>query len=70
MLSCSCSKLTKPVVLRGLRGGADHQCGPNRGGCSVPVFTSASLSWIAPSPTVLKPSRPSFGSAATRIEES
>ena len=42
MLSCSCSKVTKPVVLGGLRGGADHQCGPNRGGCSVPVFTSAS----------------------------
>jgi len=71
VLSCSRSTLTKPVVLgECLSGGTDHQCGLNRGRRSVPVFTSASLSWIAPSPTVLKPSRPSFGSAAMRIEQS
>jgi hypothetical protein len=70
VLSCSCSKVTKPVVLGGLSGGADHQCGLNRGGRSLSAFTSASLSWIAPSPTGLKPSRLSFGSAAMRIEQS
>jgi hypothetical protein len=52
---------------RGYRG---HQCGLNRGPYSLSVFTSVSMSWIAPSPTVPKPLRPLFGSAATRIEQS